>query len=67
MVKIMKKLNVAVQCMAVYNSSIDVPDDMTLEEAIEYAKKHLSKIPCGELEYISDSDVLDEENCDFEE
>lgn len=63
----MKRLNVTVQCMAVYNSGIDVPDDMSIEEAIEYAKQHLDEIPCGELEYISDSDVLDEENCDFDE
>lgn len=63
----MKKLNVTVQCMAVYNSSIEVPDNMTLEESIEYAKEHLAEIPCGELEYIADSDELDEENCDFEE
>lgn len=61
----MKRLNVTVQCMAFYNSSIEVPNDMTLEEAIEYAKEHLDEIPCGELEYISD-DELDEENCDFE-
>ena len=66
-VNFMKRLNVTVQCMAVYNSSIEVPDDMTLEEAVEYAKEHLDEIPCGELEYISDSDELDEENCDFEE
>ena len=63
----MKTLNVTVQCMAVYNSSIEVPDDMTFEEAIEYAKNHLNEIPLGELEYVDDSDVLDEENCDFEE
>lgn len=63
----MKRLNVTVQCMAVYNSGIDVPDDMTLEEAIEYAKEHINEIPYNELEYISDSDVLDEENCNFEE
>lgn len=53
--------------MAVYNSSIEVPDGMALEEAVDYAKDHLDEIPCGELEYISDSDELDEENCDFEE
>ena len=63
----MKKLNVTIQCMAVYNSSIEVPDNMTLEEAIEYAKKHINEIPLGELEYVSGSDELDEENCDFEE
>jgi len=61
-----KRLNVTVQCMAVYNSSIEVPDGMALEEAVDYAKDHLDEIPCGELEF-SDSDELDEENCDFEE
>ena len=62
----MKKLNVTATCMAVYCSSIEVPDDMTLEEAIEYAKKHINEIPIGEMEYISDSDEIDEENCDFD-
>lgn len=63
----MKRLNVTATCMAVYNSSIEVPDEMTLEEAIEYAKAHINEIPIGEMEYISDSDELDEENCDFDE
>lgn len=63
----MKTLNVTIQCMAVYNSSIEVPEEMTLEEAIEYAKNHLNEIPLEELEYVDDSDVLDEDNCDFEE
>lgn len=63
----MKRLNVTVTCMAVYCSGIDVPNEMTLEEAIEYAKKHIDEIPIGELEWISDSDEIDEENCDFEE
>lgn len=61
----MKRLNVTVQCMAVYCSGIDVPDEFTFEEAIEYAKQHIDQIPCGRLEYIPDSDILDEENCDF--
>ena len=61
----MQKLNVAVQCLATYNSSILVPDGLTLEEAIEYAKKHIDEINVGDLEYISDSDRLDEDNCSF--
>ena len=40
---------------------------MSLEDAIRYAKEHLRDIPMGNLEYIQDSDSLDEENCDFEE
>ena len=61
----MKKLNLTIQCMAVYNSSIDVPDEMEIDEAIEYAKVHLDEAPLGTLEYVRDSDILDEENCDF--
>lgn len=64
----MKTLNVTIVCQAVYNSHINVPDEMTLEEAIEYAKNHLDECNIEtELEYISDSDELDEENCDFAE
>ena len=65
--KNMRKLNVTVQCMAVYNSSIMVPRELTFEEAIKYAKEHIDEINLGELEYIPDSDELDEENCDFDE
>ena len=62
----MKKLNVTVNCKAVYNSSIEVPDNMNIEEAIEYAKQHLDDIPLGSMDYVAGSDELDEENCDFD-
>jgi len=63
----MKRLDITVNCMAVYNSFIDVPDDMDIDEAIKYAKEHLSDVPIPEgLEWVHDSDVLDEENCEFE-
>ena len=60
-----KKLNVTVQCMATYNSSIDVPGHMTLEEAIEYANMHINEIPLTKMNYVNGSDSLDEENCSF--
>lgn len=64
----MKRLAVTVNCMAVYNSFIDVPGNMNIDEAIKYAKEHLSNIPIiNGLEYVSDSDELDEENCEFED
>ncbi len=63
----MRRFNVTVQCMAVYCSSIDVPDELSFEEAIEYVKRHINEIPLGKLEYVSDSDILDEENCNFDE
>ena len=63
----MKKLLVTINCKAVYNSSIYVPDDMTLEESIEYAKEHLDEARLDVLEYVEGSDELDEDNCVFEE
>lgn len=63
----MKTLNVTVQCTAIYNSSIEVPDNMSLDEAIAYAKENIARIPYSKLEYVPDSDILDEENCDFDE
>ena len=61
----MKKFNVTVGCIGVYCSSIMVPDEFTFEEAIKYAKEHLNEINCGEITWVEDSD-LDEDNCDFE-
>lgn len=49
-----------------YNSVIEVPDNMTIDEAIEYAKGHLLHIPRGTIEYVGDIGI-DEENCDFDE
>lgn len=62
-----KTLDVTVNCQAYYKSSIEVPDNLSLEEALDYAMEHLSDIPLGDLEYVTDSDQLDEENCDFAE
>ena len=62
----MKTLNVTVNCIGVYNSSIQVPDEMTIDEAIKYASKHLDLIPMGEIEWGGDVN-LDEENCDFDD
>lgn len=63
----MKKLYVTIQCMAVYKSAIDVPDDLDIDEAINYAKLHLDEASLGVLEYVPDSDVLDEYNCSFDD
>ena len=49
----MKKFNVTCTCLAVYSSHIMVPDELTFEEAIKYAKEHINEINIGELEYIS--------------
>lgn len=63
----MKRLNVTITCSCIYNSGIDVPDNMSLDEAIKYAQDHLMEIPLGTLEYINDSDNLVEDCCNFDE
>lgn len=61
----MRTLNVTINCQAYYKNSIEVPADFSREQALDYAREHLEDIPLGELEYVTDSDQLDEENCDF--
>ena len=62
-----KTLLVTVQCMATYDSVIEVPANLTIDEAIEYAKEHIDEISLGELEYVQESDQLDEDNCCFDD
>ena len=62
-----KTLNVNCTCMATYNSSIEVPADLSLKDAIEYAKEHIDRINVTELEYVCDSDSVNEESCSFDE
>ena len=49
----------------VADNSINVPDCMTLEDAIEYANMHIDEIPLTKMNYVNGSDSLDEENCSF--
>ena len=63
----MKTLNVVVLCEAWFQSEIQVPDDMTLDEAIDYAKDHIDEIKRGDLTYVPFSGELSEEECEFEE
>lgn len=63
----MKRLEVTVTCTAEYQSYIDVPDEMTLEDAAEYANDHIAELCIlSELEYVGDSDQpLTEADCRF--
>lgn len=61
-----KKFIASCTCTAYYTGSIEVPADYTLEQAIAYAKEHIDEIPIeSDLEYIGESDELDEEHCKF--
>jgi divalent metal cation (Fe/Co/Zn/Cd) transporter len=64
----MKRLHITLVYSVVGDTHLDVPDELSVEEAIEYAKEHMDyvRLPYN-AEYIEDSEVLDEENCDFED
>lgn len=59
-----KYFNVLIACPAYYSSKIELPRDFSgsYEEVIVYANEHLNEAPLGDLEYISESDVLDKNN-----
>lgn len=57
----MKSMNkVKIYCQAYYVVDVEIPDGITRKQAEEYVKDHLAEIPLTELEYIPDSDELDE-------
>lgn len=59
-------LHCSIICNASYDGKLLLPEHIkTLPEAVAYAKEHLDEIPLGTLEYIRDSDVLDEDNCEL--
>ena len=61
-----KKLNVTYQYSMIGTVTMDVPKDLTIEEAIAYAKERVNSLPLPQNpEYINDSCIVDEENCDF--
>lgn len=63
----MKKLCLSIFCKAVYNSTLQVPDNCSFKDALKLAHSQLSSLPMeGKLHYIKDSDELDEDNCYFE-
>lgn len=61
----MKRLDVSCTCSCVYRSFIDVPDEMSLREAVCYAKEHFDEIPVGEISLLNGTNKLEEEMCGF--
>lgn len=55
---------VRVYCEAYYISDIEVPERFTHDQAWEYAKKHIDKIPVGELTYVEHTDNIDDNDYD---
>lgn len=70
----MKTVNFSATCIATYNSSLKVPDEIHDDQMVDYIKKHLSEAPVEDLEYVGDTDkplteedIISIENNDDEE
>ncbi len=57
-----KTLHVRVYVQAYYDSKIEVPTQLSLEEAFNYANDIIDEIPLTDMHYINDSDELDYED-----
>lgn len=60
-----KTMKLRVWCQAFYDTTLEVPANLNKEEAFEYAKEHLDEAPLTSLNYLEDSDNLDEEDLAF--
>lgn len=54
----MKTLEFSQRVVSVQTASIDVPDDITLEEACEYVENHQEDIILDSKEYVEYSEYL---------
>lgn len=59
-----KTLKIRVYAQAYYDSEIQVPINLDKKSAFQYAKDHIDEIPLTNLEYLSDSDELDNADLD---
>lgn len=61
-----REFEVSYQFSAIGSTVIDVPANFTREEALKYAEDNITELALPQdWEYLSGSDVLDEENCQF--
>lgn len=62
----LKEFNVRYQYSVIGTATIEVPANLTHEEALQYAKEHMDEVPLpADVTYLQDSEVIDEEGCGF--
>jgi hypothetical protein len=57
-----KEVRFRVWCQASYNTSLQVPKDLSGDKLIEYCEDHLGEAPLSTLHYLEDSDSIDRED-----
>lgn len=63
-----KTLRIGMEFKAYGTVEVDVPAELSLEEAAQYCREHTDDIPLpSDWEYVSESEDYDEENANFVE
>lgn len=64
----MKTLHLTVFVTSIGDTSIQVPDHLSLDEALQYAMEHMDEVAMpSNLDPAHESMELDVDNCDFED
>ena len=61
-----KTLKMFVICEATYKTTIEVPENFSLEEAIGFAKEHMEDLSVEDLTWSKDL-YIDEDLCELED
>ena len=61
-----KTLKVYVTCEATYETTIEVPKNFNLEEAIGFAKEHMEELNVEDLTWLKDL-YIDKDLCELED
>lgn len=61
-----RRLNIMMTCIGVYKTHIDVPEEMSLEEAVAYANSVKDNLFIeSEIEWVEDYDEITPEDVKF--
>ena len=62
-----RRLNILMNCIGYYKTHVDVPEEMSLEEAVAYANSIKDDLTIeSDIEWIDDLGEICEEDCGFE-
>ena len=62
-----RRLNISMACIGVYTTHVDVPEEMSLEEAVAYANSVKDDLFVeSDIEWVDDLGEIRLEDCDFE-
>ena len=62
-----RRLNIMMSCIGVYKTHVDVPEEMSIKEAVAYANSVKDNLFIeSDIEWVDDLDDICLEDCSFE-